>query len=273
MFYYRRCLIPEITNRSMTTSGRSWRNRWVSWKLALRRFCNYFCPILCFFNPYVTIAFLLSDLKTFLCRLTSQTALRWGLKETTCWRTPTDASSQLRGQTCWRHDCGWSLREKRDWTMAVWPGSGSSSCLRRCSTRTMDCLSILPRESLFRSSPVVSSIFQLCINGYRHPNQSLWFILRNSKWKILGTNTQRWKYPTKYANTLSVHITGFNFCCWENDAHLHTPRTHKIQSAYLLSLSKYTNVLWDLLAGILVRIKMSVTQRSMQGGHGCGGLG
>lgn len=27
---HRQCLIPEIINRSMNTSGRSWRNRWVS---------------------------------------------------------------------------------------------------------------------------------------------------------------------------------------------------------------------------------------------------
>lgn len=150
--------------------------------------------------------FLLSEVNTCLCRLTSQTALRWGLKETTCWRTPTDASSRLRGQTCWRHDCGWSLREKRDWTTVEWPGSGSSSCLRRCSTHTMDCLSILPRESLFRSSPVVSCIFQLCINGHRHPNQSriapltlmFRFILRISKGKILGTHIRGWKYHCTY---------------------------------------------------------------------------
>lgn len=66
-----------------------------------------------------------------------------------CSRTPTDASCQWRGPTCWRHDCGWSLRVKKDWTMVAWPGSGSSSCQRRCSTRITDCLNILPRECLF----------------------------------------------------------------------------------------------------------------------------
>lgn len=111
--------------------------------------------ILYLLNPYMIINFPLHELNTILRRPTSQTALRWRWDETPCWRTRTDASSQLRGQTCWRHDCGWSLREKRDWTMAAWPGSGSSSCLRRCSTRTTDCLSILPRESLFISSPIV----------------------------------------------------------------------------------------------------------------------
>ena len=89
------------------------------------------------------------ELNTFLCRLTSQTALRWRWEEMRCLRTHTDASCQLRGLTCWRHDCGWSLREKKDWIMVVWQGSGSSSCLRRCSTRTMAFLNILPRESLF----------------------------------------------------------------------------------------------------------------------------
>lgn len=119
--------------------------------------------ILYLFNPYMIINFLLNELNTFLRRPTSQTALRWRWDEMPCWRTHTDASSQLRGQTCWRHDCGWSLREKRDWTMAAWPGSGSSSCLRRCSTRTTDCLSILPRESLFISCLTHHSVMFECV--------------------------------------------------------------------------------------------------------------
>lgn len=85
------------------------------------------------------------------CRLTSQTALRWSWSEMPSWRTRTDASSRWRGRTCWRLDCGWNSRGKRGWTTAVWPGSGSSWCPRRCLTHTTDCLSIRPRESRFHS--------------------------------------------------------------------------------------------------------------------------
>lgn len=94
------------------------------------------------------INLLLNELDTLLYRLTSQTVLRWRWDEMRSWRTHTDASSQLRRPTCWRHDCGWSLKERKDWTMVAWPGSGSSSCLRKCSTRTTACSSILPRESV-----------------------------------------------------------------------------------------------------------------------------
>lgn len=95
----------------------------------------------------------------FKCRRTSQTALRWSWNEMQCWRTHTDASSRSRGQTCWRHDCGWSLMEKKDWTTVAWPGSGSSSCPKRCSTRTTGYSSIPPRESLFLYSVVVTCSF------------------------------------------------------------------------------------------------------------------
>jgi len=160
----RQCLIPEIINRSMITSGRSWRSRWVS----SRSSCNC-CSFTatstlqildpnqdwCCFNLWYQ--FVLSHMlylfnleifiNSLLNRWTSRTALSWSWSGMRCWRTRTDASCQWRGPTCWRQDCGWSLKEKKDWTMAVWPGSGSSSCPRRCSTRTTDCLSILPRES------------------------------------------------------------------------------------------------------------------------------
>lgn len=93
------------------------------------------------------VNFLLNEHITFVLRLTSQTALRWRWDEMQFWRTRTDASSPWRGPTCWRPGCGWTLREKRVWTTAAWPESGSSSCPRRCSTRTTACSSILPREA------------------------------------------------------------------------------------------------------------------------------
>lgn len=82
-------------------------------------------------------------------RPTSRTALRWRSGGMPSWRTRTDASCRWPGPTCWKHVCGWSLRGRRALTMEGWPGSGSSSCRRRCSTRTTDCLNTLLRESLF----------------------------------------------------------------------------------------------------------------------------
>lgn len=93
--------------------------------------------------------------------------------------------------------------------MAVWPGSGSSSCLRRCSTRTMDCLSILPRESLFRSSPVVSYVLMVT-------DIQTSLVLHSSHWcsdLYWGTVNERYLGPTCRAgnitsNTITVPISG-----------------------------------------------------------------
>lgn len=148
----------------MSTSGRSWRNQWVSSKEScLQNYLQYLLKL--FFkksdanisssvslsNVTVSVSFLSNKFKTFESRLTSQTALRWSWGEMPCWKIHTDASSHLRDRNCWRHDFGWSLREKKDWTMVGWPGSGSSSCQRRCLTLTMDCSSTPPRECLFET--------------------------------------------------------------------------------------------------------------------------
>lgn len=81
-------------------------------------------------------------------RLTFPTDLKWSYTGTTSSKSLTGESCRWRGPTSWRLGCGLSLSRRKDWTTAVWRESGSSSCLKRCSTLTTAYLNTLPRKSL-----------------------------------------------------------------------------------------------------------------------------
>lgn len=116
------------------------------WGLYLNWLLCYFCVS----DQLAEMSFYsIQDLK--ICfvfpRPTSPTGSRWSCTGTTSSRSRTAGSCRWRGRTCWRPGCGSSLSRRRAWTMAAWPGSGSSSCPRRCSTPTTACSSTPPRKS------------------------------------------------------------------------------------------------------------------------------
>ena len=73
-----------------------------------------------------------------------RSSLRYLFAEKDCSRTVTGES----WVSVTRRPCGvvsgLSLTRRRAWTMGAWHGSGSSCSHTRCSTRTLDCLSIPP---------------------------------------------------------------------------------------------------------------------------------
>lgn len=92
---------------------------------------------------------LVNSVCLFVCsRLTFPTDLKWSYTGTTSLKSLTGALCPWRGLTSWRLGCGLSLSLRKDWTMAAWPESGSSSYLKRCSILITAYLNTLPRKLL-----------------------------------------------------------------------------------------------------------------------------
>lgn len=99
-------------------------------------------------------------------RRTSLTGLRWSYTGPTSLRSRIAVSCLWRDQISWRPASGSSLSQRRGWTTEVWPGSGSSCCLRRCSTLTMDSLNTQPRMyCLYHCPPLIAT--------YRSTNENV----------------------------------------------------------------------------------------------------
>lgn len=100
-------------------------------------------------------------------RLTFPTDLKWSYTGTTSLKSLTGALCPWRGLTSWRLGCGLSLSLRKDWTMAAWPESGSSSYLKRCSILITAYLNTLPRKLLLIACLRCRDLFTLHVH-YRH---------------------------------------------------------------------------------------------------------